>query len=83
MALLTKDLYYIRANESLAMNRIAVQEHAGKTIRELLRSFASEAEEIAAKVIASRQPATKELRGETPATGQKARSWDETWFPSL
>lgn len=79
------ELRFIRVNDRLAeINGIPVSEHIGRSVRELLPTLVPRIEQIAAHVIATREPVLNiELSGETPAEPGRTRYWNESWYPAL
>jgi PAS domain S-box-containing protein len=77
-----RDLRYRRINARLAeINGVAVEQHIGKTVREVVPSLGSQAEEVLRRVMETRQSVRFEFSGETPAQPGAHRVWDEQWFP--
>jgi PAS domain S-box-containing protein len=83
LAVLDKDLRFLRINTLLAdMNGIPAADHIGKTIQELLPSFADTVEQFTQEILSTGQPKTNiELTGETPALPGVLRTWRESWCP--
>ena len=83
LALLDKDLRYVQVNSTLAeMNGIPVEQHIGRTLREVVPSLASFVEPIFQKVLATGEPAPNvEVTGETPSQSGVRRHWTESFFP--
>lgn len=82
LCVLTTDLRFTRINDRMAeMNGISVEQHLGRSVRELLPSVADQAEQIRAQVLATGGEVRFELRGETPAQPGVERVWDERWYP--
>lgn len=83
LCVLGPDLKFIRVNEHLAkMNGIPVQEHLGRTLRELLPGLADDIEADLRRVIETGKARMNvELTGETPARPGKERHWLEHWLP--
>ena len=69
LALLDKDLRYIQINATLAeMNGISVEQHIGKTVREIVPRLAPAVEPILQKVLTTGEPVLNvEVIGETCA----------------
>lgn len=80
---LDTDLRFVRINQRLAeINGFSVEEHIGRTIRELLPDIADTAEELMRPVLETGEPQLNvELRGETPAQPGVQRVWLESFLP--
>ena len=83
MVLLDKQLRYVQINETVArINGVAMNDHLGKTVREVLPKLASVAEPLLQKVLATGEPLLNiELSGETPSQPGVTRHWLESFFP--
>ena len=83
LALLDKDLRYLQINSTLAeMNGVAVKEHIGKTVREIVPWLAPVVEPILQKVLASGEPVLNvEFDGETRSQPGIWRHWMASFFP--
>ncbi len=82
LCLLDTDLRFRRINPRLAeLNGFSVEEHIGRTVRELVPGVADEAERRMHQIIETGEPIRFELRGETPAQPGVQRIWDESWYP--
>ncbi len=83
LCLLGMDTRYLQVNERFAeMNGFSVEDHIGKTIRELVPDVADAAEALTQKVIETGKPVLDiEILGETPAQPGMARYWKESWVP--
>ena len=83
LAILDKDLRYIRVNNSLAeMNGLPAEEHIGKTVREVVPTIAEQTEELPRKIIKSGEAVRNiEFIGETAACPGEKRTWLESWIP--
>lgn len=76
------DLRFVRINERLAeINGFSVEEHIGRTVRELLPHLASEAEPVLRRVLARESLFNVEIVGETPAQPGVQRTWLEHFLP--
>lgn len=80
---LDTNLRFVRINQRLAeMNGFSVEEHIGRTIRELLPNIADTAEELLRPVLETGEPLLNvEIRGETPAQPGVERVWLESFLP--
>lgn len=80
---LDTDLRFVRINQRLAdMNGFSVEEHLGKTIRDLLPDLADTAEALLRPILATGEPLLNvEIRGETPAQPGVQRIWLESFLP--
>ncbi len=76
------DLRFVRINQRLAeINGFSVQDHIGRTVRELLPHLADEVEPILQRVLAGEALLNVELTGETPAQPGVQRTWLEQFLP--
>ncbi|RUT06190.1 hypothetical protein DSM106972_033960 [Dulcicalothrix desertica PCC 7102] len=76
------DLRFVRINERLAeINGFSVEEHIGRTVRELLPHIASETEPLLRRVLAGESLLNVEIVGETPAQPGVQRTWLEHFLP--
>ncbi|MBD2730319.1 PAS domain S-box protein [Nostoc sp. FACHB-892] len=80
---LDTNLRFVRINQRLAqINGFSVEEHIGRTIRELLPNIADTAEELLRPVLEKGEPLLNvEIRGETPAQPGVERVWLESFLP--
>ncbi|MGA2068956.1 MAG: PAS domain-containing protein [Thermoguttaceae bacterium] len=83
LAMLDKDLRYMQINGTLAeMNGIPVEQHIGRTVREVVPRIAAAVEPILQKVFATGEPVLNvEVSGETRSQPGIQRHWTETFFP--
>lgn len=74
---------YIRLNQRFAeMNGFSIEEHIGRTVRELVPGLADVAEDLALRVIETGNPVLDmEIEGDTPAQPGVKRHWVESWLP--
>ncbi|MGP1386306.1 MAG: PAS domain-containing protein [Thainema sp.] len=80
---LDTDLRFVRINQRLAeMNGISVDEHIGRTVREVLPHLADQAEQLLRAVLETGEPLLNvEITGETPAQPGVQRIWLESFLP--
>ncbi|MDX2097669.1 MAG: PAS domain S-box protein, partial [Leptolyngbyaceae cyanobacterium bins.59] len=80
---LDTDLRFIRINQQLAdINGLTIEEHLGRTVRELLPSMADTAEALLRPILTTGEPLLNvEIRGETPAQPGVERVWMESFLP--
>ena len=83
IALLDHDLRYVVINQLMAdMNGFPFQEHLGKPLSEVVPHLAPQIEQIANRVLKTRQPVTGvEITGETAAYPSKQRVWLVNHYP--
>ena len=83
LCLLDRELRFVRINRRLAeMNGPSIEEHLGKTVREVIPQVADKVEPILRQVLQTGMPVRHlELVGETPAQPGVERTWIEQWFP--
>ena len=83
LCVLDTELRYIRVNKLLAeMNGLSIEDHLGKTVREVVPQLADEAEPLLRRVLKTGEPVRNlELTGETAAQPGVERVWIEQWFP--
>lgn len=77
------DLRFVRINERLAeINGYAVAAHLGRPMAEILPTLAPALREVAARILATGQPALDhEFTGETASAPGVARHWNASWYP--
>ncbi|MEG3440345.1 PAS domain-containing protein [Pannus brasiliensis CCIBt3594] len=80
---LDTELRFRRINERLAeINGFSVEEHIGRSVRELLPDLADEAEQILRAILETGQPLLNvKIVGETPARPGEKRVWLESFLP--
>ena len=78
-----RDLCYERINESLAaINGLSVQQHLGKTLRQVLPEMSEILEPLLQRVIDTGEPITDlEISGETPADLLHQHYWLVSFYP--
>ncbi|MCK0510990.1 hybrid sensor histidine kinase/response regulator [Aromatoleum buckelii] len=83
MALLDRDLRFVRINRRLAeMNGLPAEAHIGRTVREVVPSAADKVEPGLRRVLQTGEPLTGvELTCETSARPGVERTWLESWHP--
>ncbi|MBU7583323.1 MAG: PAS domain S-box protein [Nostoc sp. TH1S01] len=80
---LDSELRFVRINQRLAeINGFSIQEHIGRTVRELLPDIADTAEQLLRPIFDTGEPLLNvEIRGETPAQPGVERVWLEKFLP--
>jgi PAS domain S-box-containing protein len=80
---LDTDLRFVRINQRLAeINGFSIEEHIGRTIRELLPDLADTAEQLLRPILETGEPLLNvEITGETPAQPGVKRVWLESFLP--
>lgn len=80
---LDRNLRFIRINQRLAeINGLSVEEHLGRTVREVLPDLADTAEALLRPIFETGEPLLNvEIRGETPAQPGVERIWLESFLP--
>ncbi|HYX16821.1 MAG TPA: EAL domain-containing protein [Nostoc sp.] len=80
---LDTNLRFVRINQRLAqINGFSVEEHIGRTIRELLPNIADTTEDLLRPVLKTGEPLLNvEIRGKTPAQPGVERVWLESFLP--
>ncbi|MGF2035853.1 MAG: EAL domain-containing protein [Nostoc sp. CmiVER01] len=83
LSVLDTNLRFVRINQRLAeINGFSVEEHIGRTIRELLPNIADTAEELLRPILETGEPLLNvEIRGKTPAQPGVERVWLESFLP--
>jgi PAS domain S-box-containing protein len=83
LGVLDRDLRFVRINRQLAeINGFSVEEHLGRSVRELLPDLAGEAEPVLRRVLETGEPVFDlEITGETPSQPGVSRAWTENWYP--
>lgn len=83
LSVLDTNLRFVRINQRLAeMNGIAVEDHIGRTVWELLPDLADAAEQLLHPILATGEPVLNvEITGETPAQPGVQRTWVESFLP--
>jgi len=73
---------FVRVNPALAeMDGLHLERHAGRTVEEVLPELAAQLREPFATVLASGEPSTVEIRGETAARPGVRRQWVISFYP--
>ena len=69
LSLVDRNLRYVRINERLAaMNGKTVEQHIGRTVREIIPQIATEVEKLKRRVLETGEPVIDvEVHGESPA----------------
>ncbi|BAY36890.1 PAS/PAC sensor hybrid histidine kinase [Nostoc sp. NIES-2111] len=80
---LDPDLRFVRINQKLAeINGFSVEEHIGRTVRELLPDIADTADKLLRPIFVTGEALLNvEIRGETPAQPGVERIWLESFLP--
>jgi len=83
LGVLDTDLRFVRINQRLAeINGFSVEEHIGRTVRELLPELADTAEQTLRPILTNGEPLLNvEIVGETPAQPGVQRVWMENFLP--
>ncbi len=83
LSLHDQDLKYLRINQALAdINGLSIEEHIGKTFKELLPNLADRVESILHQVLETGKPICNlEIQGITPAIPQVVRYWYASYYP--
>ncbi|MBD2166802.1 PAS domain S-box protein [Calothrix membranacea FACHB-236] len=83
LSVLDTELRFVRINQRLAeINGFSVEEHIGRTIRELLPELADAAEQLLLPILSTGTPVLNvELTGTTPAQPGVQRTWLESFWP--
>ncbi|MEP6516953.1 PAS domain S-box protein [Microcoleus vaginatus] len=83
LAVLDKDLRYVRLNHLLAQtNGLPVEAHIGRTLREIVPELADTAEPLLRHLLETGEPRRNyEISGETKAQPGVVRTWLQNWLP--
>ena len=83
LCVLDRDLRFLRINQRLAeINGPSVEEHLGRTVREVVPEVANAAEEGLRRVLETGEPRLGiEIVGATPAQPGVEHTWLESWLP--
>lgn len=82
LAFFTRDHRYVRVNQELArINGMAVEDHLGRTIRELMPANADTLEPIVDQVFATGESRRLEYSGETRSAPGVVRHWLAGFYP--
>ncbi len=83
LAILDRQLRYERINQRLAeINGISIDDHIGRTVREIVPDLAAENEPLLHSVLATGEPLLNiEISGETLALPGVERTWIENCYP--
>lgn len=78
-----RDLRYLRINDRLAeINGLPVEQHIGRTVREIVPDLAPTAEDLARRIFESGRPVLNvEFSGTTTSLPGVRRTWVEHWLP--
>ena len=83
LSLHDRDLKYLRINQALAqINGFSIEEHIGKTMREIVPHLAPKIEPILRRVIETNRPICNiQINGCTPAAPKLERYWNISYYP--
>ncbi|MGC9527458.1 MAG: chemotaxis protein CheB [Limnospira sp.] len=83
LCLQDRDLKFLRVNQTLAdIYGISIQEHLGKTLRDVAPELADRVEPLLRQVIETGEPIYNSvIRGTTSATGDRERYWIVSYYP--
>ena len=83
LSLHDRDLKYLRINQTLAdVNGFAIEEHLGKTMREIVPELAETVEPILQLVSQTNRPINNiQIHGRTPAAPNFERYWIASYYP--
>jgi PAS domain S-box-containing protein len=83
LSVLDRDLRFVRINQLLAdINGVSVEDHIGRTVREVVPDLADAAEQILQPILETGEPLMNvEIHGETPAQPGVKRTWLEHFLP--
>jgi PAS domain S-box-containing protein len=84
MCLFDRHMRYVRVNAELAaINGLSVEEHLGRTLREVVPALADQAEALLQRILHTKRSERIEFQGTTASQPGVHRWWDEHWFPIL
>ncbi|BCL38139.1 PAS domain S-box protein [Nostoc sp. MS1] len=83
LSVLDTNLRFVRINQRLAqINGVCVEEHIGRTLREIIPDLADTAEQLLRPILETGEPFLNvEISGETPAQPGVRRTWLESFLP--
>ena len=83
MAIVNPELEFLKVNQRLAdLDGVLIQEHPGRTIRDIMPHLAPLLEPVFRQVFATGKPIVNfELSGETNSSPGEVRDWQVTYFP--
>ncbi len=82
LCMLDAEMRFVRLNKTLAeINGLTIDEHIGKTIREILPDLHEIVHPHFVEVMTTGQPFTFEIEGTTPARPGVLRSWLACYYP--
>lgn len=83
MALVDEEYRFLRINAAMAeINGLSIEEHLGKTVRQVLPSVADLVEPILQRILDTNQPVVNlEVKGTTPSKPNVMRDWIASYFP--
>jgi PAS domain S-box-containing protein len=85
MSMVDRELRYLKVNQRIAdFTGRSIEEHQGKTIREIVPRLADVLEPLYLEVLATGKPIFNwELSGETGSKPGEIRDWQESFFPLM
>ena len=83
LSLHDRDFKYLRINQALAdINGLAIEEHIGKTVSEVVPQLATKIEPILQRVVETDRPVCNvQIQGSTPVAPSLIRYWDVSCYP--
>ncbi|MEM1428573.1 MAG: chemotaxis protein CheB [Pseudomonadota bacterium] len=83
MALVDSDLRFLRVNQRMAeIDGTAIEEHYGRTIREIMPRLSDELAGPVATVLRTGEPVLdRRISGHTDAFPEEERVWEVDWYP--
>lgn len=84
LGILDRDFRYVRVNQQLAdINGVSVDDHIGRTMREVLPELAEDVEALLLSIFETGKPIEHiEIKGETRAQPGVERTWEVSYHPS-
>ena len=85
MALIDRDFRYVRLNQKLAeINGVPLEDHYGKTIRDIIPAVADQTEELARRIFETGKPIHGiEVKGTIRSDPNNPRIWLSDWDPLM
>jgi PAS domain S-box-containing protein len=82
LAVLDRDLRYVRVNERLAqLNGVSAEDHIGRTVAEIVPNLTDQAQAVFDRVLAGETLWALEIVGSTRAKPDVTSTWRENWLP--